>query len=462
MEDGEAAENGGQIGDKPEEELESEGYAREKWQRGANTIRIIGKMTPKDRFGIDMVVREKSLQFRQEEEKKRRLWPVKDRRLYMRLLDEPDTSGKTVLMRAVEDDSIKRTAKAIEIGQDVNAADNKGATSIFYAAGKKVILTKMLLFFNADLTQRDEFNNTALHLHCMFGILEGVELLLEGGANVHARNNLGETPLSMCCQRYSIQAADASAGYGTALEREETVAIAIMLLAKDAGILSSSFNERKTPLMHAATSGNQGLIQLLLQNGADVHASDKRGFRAVHYCSSVSALKLLQSFGANFYVMDESGMTIMHAAARTWKPAVMEWLILETDADCKAVTKNDSSILFELATYGAGAEFSDPEFEQWKSILQLLVKHGADPNRTNKQQHPPILAACRAGNLRVALALIEVGADPFYRSGSRLAPIEAPGVKKIRPALERAWLKRVQAGKAATVSTTAAATATLR
>jgi ankyrin repeat protein len=82
-----------------------------------------------------------------------------------------------------------------------------------------------------------------------------------------------------------------------------------------------------------------------------------------------------------------------HAAAK---------LLLENGADPNAGSRNGTcpTPLHEAATRGATA------------TVKLLLEHGTKPNPLDSLDYPPLWYAVKAGNIEVAQALLEGGADP--------------------------------------------------
>ncbi|KAK7355583.1 hypothetical protein VNO80_14843 [Phaseolus coccineus] len=100
-----------------------------------------------------------------------------------------------------------------------------------------------------------EDGDTALHLTCLYGHLACVQLLLERGANIEAKDEDGAIPLH-----------DACAGGFTEIVQQ------LLNRANDAEhikrMLESVDSEGDTPLHHAARGEHVDVIRLLLSNGA--------------------------------------------------------------------------------------------------------------------------------------------------------------------------------------------------
>ncbi|TYJ50727.1 hypothetical protein E1A91_A01G229500v1 [Gossypium mustelinum] len=108
---------------------------------------------------------------------------------------------------------------------------------------------------NGSIDEPVEDGDTALHLTCLYGYLPCVQLLLERGANLEAKDEDGAIPLHDACAGGFIE-------------------IVQLLLdrASNSGCLKRMLDsvdaEGDTPLHHAARGEHAEVIRLLLANGA--------------------------------------------------------------------------------------------------------------------------------------------------------------------------------------------------
>lgn len=101
-------------------------------------------------------------------------------------------------------------------------------------------------------------------------ILHIIHLLINGGADLEAGDNLCYTPLqSACVTLYDIE------------NREELSHIELLL--KSGASVKKSGNSRQSPLQLAIISGNIELVRLLLDYGADINEKDYRGRTCLDY-----------------------------------------------------------------------------------------------------------------------------------------------------------------------------------
>ena len=109
-------------------------------------------------------------------------------------------------------------------------------------------------------------DNKALLLASASGDSDQVTALLAAGADVKAQNDQGETALMLACGRR-----------GYVVSVETAVAIAKALLAAGAEV-NAKDEAGYTALMHACSTINNGeVIELLLNNGADITVVSEGG-----------------------------------------------------------------------------------------------------------------------------------------------------------------------------------------
>ncbi len=153
------------------------------------------------------------------------------------------------------------TSILLENGADVNAKNAKGRTSIEFPRASKEV--RKLLVKNGADPDTIVYNSsgwTPLFFAIEGKDMEFIELLVNKGANVHAKDDLGNTVL-----RYA--ACSDSAILKFLLENTD--------IKKDINVKDGI---QGTPLYDVCSSGNYENAKILIEHGADVNAKDGRQF----------------------------------------------------------------------------------------------------------------------------------------------------------------------------------------
>lgn len=158
-------------------------------------------------------------------------------------------------------------------------------------------VVKQLLSTDPDLIKvRDERNWTPLHCASSEGLVDIVSFLISTGADAHASDDKGETPL-----------------FGAAQSSPKIV----QMLLKAGANINKKNREGKTILHELAYYGEQNASQFVISCGADVNAEDNNGMTPLHY-AALSGLydevALLIANGAKLDNLDNRGFTPLHVA----------------------------------------------------------------------------------------------------------------------------------------------------
>ncbi len=176
----------------------------------------------------------------------------------------------------------------LENSSDVNKTGRKKRTALMVATARSDIeAMKLLLEYSPKLDARDERGDTALTLASH---PEAARLLLANGADVNAKGRLGRTALIFASEAGSLETArvltehgadiNAADDYGwTALMWASDAAMAEFLVANGADIEARDC-DGWTPLMAAALGGREDVARTLMAHGADLAATDKFGVTA--------------------------------------------------------------------------------------------------------------------------------------------------------------------------------------
>lgn len=184
-----------------------------------------------------------------------------------------------------------------------------------------VDVVDVLLQGGATVDARDSWDATALHISAAKGHVRTAEQLLKKGADIQAVDHGGQTPLHWtvkCCSD------------------EDAVAIVEFFLTNGAEI-EARCNYGGTPLIKAAAAGKKEVVTLLLEKGAQIDSEDNHGSTALMWvireAGNAEVVKILLERGARL----DSEM--FHAARCAECPEI--WQLLE-EYDRKRSAKTTS------------------------------------------------------------------------------------------------------------------------
>jgi ankyrin repeat protein len=183
-------------------------------------------------------------------------------------IEQADQHGFTALMVAAGDGQVDAAKLLLERGAKLEAADQEG-TTVFLRAAKsgQLEMVKFLLERGAKPDACDKVGFTALHEAADRGYAEVAEFLISRGAEVNARSDYPSTPLY-------------NAANGAFTNEARYVAVTKVLLAHGADV-NARLRGNQTPLHRAAIWGHPQILQVLLAAGADPTARDDDGKTAL-------------------------------------------------------------------------------------------------------------------------------------------------------------------------------------
>ncbi|CAG4948307.1 unnamed protein product [Parnassius apollo] len=275
----------------------------------------------------------------------------------------------------------------------------------------------------------DGRHSTPLHFAAGYNRLPLAQLLLQRGADVHAKDKGGLVPLHNAC----------SYGHFEVTE---------LLVSAGAGVNAADL-WRFTPLHEAAAKGKADIVRLLLKHGADptrrnrdgltplqlVRAGDSdtadalRGDAALLDAAKrgdlARAKKLITPQNVNCRDSHGRNSTPLHLAAGYNNLEVAEALL----AGGAAVAARDKGGLVPLhnaASYGH------------LELAALLLRAGTPPNAADRWGFTPLHEAAHKARTQLCALLIAHGADPFLKNQEGQTALELAGADDVRSLLQDA------------------------
>lgn len=309
---------------------------------------------------------------------------------------------------------------------DVNTRDSQKWSPLMLICrySQNIDVIKLLLNSGADVNFTDHDNWSALIITCRFNNnLEIAKLLLAYGAKVNIRTNDGDTPLNLACMytnNYDF----------------------IKLLIKYGAKINIMNDELSTPLINACRyarrvgiiDNNLKIINLLLDNDADVNAVDNKGNTPLLHSRHLQILETLLNHGADINHQNNLGFSLLMRIIKDKHETVL--FLLKHGADINVRNKlNQSPLSIALIAMhhdknvkllirlGANINIIDSftstpvlslacMYYTNINIIRMLIKCKLDINQIDPSNNTPLLHACKTQmNSKIIKLLLKSGAD---------------------------------------------------
>lgn len=287
--------------------------------------------------------------------------------------------------------------------------------------------------------------NTLLHLavYNKQGI-DCAAYLIEKGALLNPKNNLGQTPLHVAVLRTNLAAVELLVNKGASLTEKDAAGQTAMWLANIMGqtdmlkVLAAAFQSRdgaivsqeppkikrlpnvpsafdlfsnrlnhlsvqpiSTNVWHQALyRPGQKDIENLIRLGYNPRDTDSKGQNALHiavFYDNTEAARFLLSMGVPVSAKDNFGDTPLHVAAGRSSPELIK-ILLDYGADVLNKNKSGWTPLFEACLLG-----NTP-------AVDFLLQKGGSPNTRTATGSTPLHEAARLGYTDIIIALLDKGA----------------------------------------------------
>jgi ankyrin repeat protein len=163
-----------------------------------------------------------------------------------------------------------------------------------------------------------------------------------------------------------------------------------------------------TPLHCAVYQGNEAMVQLLLENDADINAQTNSGDTALHLATIKGhrkIMKILLAKGTDKTKTNEVGNMVLHAAVGTVDDEATVPLLVKSNVDVNAVNSVTGDTGLHLAVQSKRPR-----------ILLYLLNKKATVDSFNKRGMTPLHLAAKLNNCEALPLLLERGAAVESRS----------------------------------------------
>ncbi|HEV2694789.1 MAG TPA: ankyrin repeat domain-containing protein [Verrucomicrobiae bacterium] len=322
-----------------------------------------------------------------------------------------DVNFKTPLNTAAWAGNRTMVELLLRRGAGVNSKDSQKKTPLFMAVEKKYpAVIEVLLANKADVNAQDEKGRTVLYSAVENDDVKTVQSLLEAGIDPNLKSSNGRSALSAAAS----------------LRLPEIVKI---LLAAKADPNGDTFG---SPLIAAILGNDPVSVEKLLQAGANPNVQAQQVFSSGGWSRSAAPLAV--------------------AISKDMPSTVTLLLKFKADPDGAQTDEHtflfgalhDTNILEALLAAGAKVDPVSPDEQEWTplgaavdqnfvSAVAILLKHGANPNVSNRNGVRPLHhAVYHLVDTNIFEMLFAAGADPNVRTGNGQTPLDVMKEQQVR------------------------------
>jgi ankyrin repeat protein len=271
---------------------------------------------------------------------------------------------KTVLIAAAKSGNLQLFNWLLEIGVPLNGVSASTTPLLKAVQFEKTNIVRRLIELEVNLDEKSE-HDTPLTLACKKRHTEIASLLLEAGADPLVKNNRSDTPLKLAAKAGNVDLLSLMIKKGVRLQNEKSEAYfalseAIVYRHLDA---VKFLLENGAPTFFQSTgiaeNRPKALIHVLLMSGMSLGNFDE-------------ILKLLLTYRAPLYEVNESGNDALMVAAANHRPALVRNLLKHGALVGQKNTHGDNALLIAIKHAEASLEVRGVPLEDKANRIATL------------------------------------------------------------------------------------------
>ncbi|VDH97588.1 Hypothetical predicted protein, partial [Mytilus galloprovincialis] len=350
-----------------------------------------------------------------------------------RMVYKQDLQGNTPLHLATLNGHLDIVKSLSKQGRNVHILNKDEVSPFFYACEKNNIsVVRYLTNFIGDLVKINEKYTTkehksVLHIACLNGFTQIVQILLDHHANVDIQDTNGLTPLHITCMNGQVDSAS-------------------LLIISRANV--NAFDRlQRTPVYYACTGKYKDIVELLIEYKADINRSTSTGHTPLHAAcdeESIETVKILLKNHVNVNMKEKTGEIPLHIACRRGNEHTVK-LLIDNGAVVNSRTIDECTPLIEACCNGHtkvtnillnnNANYQQKTKKGWTALLfscakgyndivKMLLNLEVDVNIPNKDGTTPLMLACRGNHTDVVESLLLSNADVNQCNKVKSSPLE--------------------------------------
>ena len=361
------------------------------------------------------------------------------------LVYESKRGAKSLLSTAIAEDDEEMVNLLLDRRASVLFQDETGRSPLHVAANGHESATKILLEHGADPNLQDKEGNSPLH-EAANGHPRITKMLLERGANPDLKTRFGVAPLHVAACSENVETLNTLLGWK----------LDLTIQAEDGS----------TALVAASYESKPDAVRLLLQYGAPVNVPNIDGETALHHAiidNDADLVRDLLRNGIDTSIRSRRGGSALHLAAFRGQAAILGQL-LEYGADVELGHQYDGDGYSppESSDWNSGLTWNQARSEktdhpnywshidsQWrplhsavcgghKSVVEILLRHGADISSRGSAGETPLHVAASAGEPEIVKFLLSNGANISEKDNNGQTALHAAALASAAAAADKA------------------------
>ncbi|XP_063416222.1 rabankyrin-5-like [Mytilus trossulus] len=353
-----------------------------------------------------------------------------------RIVDQADADGNTPLHLASLNGHLETVKCLVAYSRHVHILNKEKVSPFLYACeNNEILVVAHLTNLKGDLVQINETYTTrehksVLHIACLNGFTQIVQLLLNHHPNVDIQDKNGLTPLHLTC-----------------LNGQYNTASLLLICHQNRPNINALDMFQRTPVYYACIGRYTEIVKLLIRYKADINQSTSTGSTPLHAACEKESIKIVEILIenlANVNVKEKTVESPLHVACRHGNEPIIK-LLIDQSALVNSKTKDKMTPLHIACSYGhhnvvnilleKNASYKQRNKNGWTALLfscekgnneivKMLLNLETDVNISNSDGITPLMLACKGNNINVVQTLLTSNADVTQCDNDKSSPLE--------------------------------------